>query len=264
MIKKILIAIVSSIGMIIMAYLTYIHYANARSFCDISETVSCDTVTTSVYSEIFGIPISVMGFLYFLTVLAITVFVKNKNVFKLILYTTILMLVPSLYFSLVELFFIKAVCLLCETSKALMAGILIVSFLGTRTPQKVVLKEVIFLILTGIILTAVIFFMQTGNNIKRDYTKFAQCLNDKGVVYYKSVKCNNCKRQEKLFGKAYSRLNSVECHPEGSNANPALCLSRKISKTPTFAIEKEGVEQKRAEGLQPLDKLASFSGCSLE
>lgn len=259
-----LIAIFCAVGIAIMSYLTYIHYANARSFCDISETVSCDLVTTSIYSEILGIPISIMGLGYFLIILSLILLNKSKKVFQYIFFLTIVMLIPSLYFSVLELFVIKAICVLCESSKILMVLILIISFITTRKMTPITPKMVTPLIITGLVLSFVIYFMQTGNTVKRDYSNFVACLNQKGVVYYKSVKCNNCKRQEKLLGEAHKKLNSIECHPEGLNPQPQLCLGKKINKTPTFILEKDGVEKKRLEGLQSLDKLATFTDCALE
>jgi thiol-disulfide isomerase/thioredoxin len=88
-------------------------------------------------------------------------------------------------------------------------------------------------------------------------------LNEEGVVYYKSKICNNCKRQEALLGEAYKKLNSVECHPDGVDPQPELCLSKGIKKTPTFLIEENGEEVKRLEGLQPLDDLAEWAGVEL-
>ena len=65
-IYRFLITSAALLGLVIMSYLTYIHYANTSSFCDISKEVSCDVVTTSLYSEVFGLPVSVLGLGYFL------------------------------------------------------------------------------------------------------------------------------------------------------------------------------------------------------
>ena len=261
---KLIIVSLSLIGIGIMGYLTYIHYANASSFCDFSETVSCDIVTTSIYSEILGIPISIIGLGYFTLILFLALYNRSKKLFLYITFLTILMLIPSLYFSFIELTVIRAVCILCESSKGLMFLILALSYLKTRKLTPITFRMAAPLVIAGVVLSFVIFFLQTGNSIKEDYSAFTVCLNEKGVVYYKSVKCNNCKRQEKLFGDAYKNLNSVECHPEGPNPNPELCLSKKIDKTPTFLIEQDGVEKDRRVGLQPLKKLAEWTGCKLK
>ena len=261
---RILILVLSLVGFGIMAYLTYIHYANAQSFCDLSEKISCDVVTTSIYSEIFGFPISILGLGYFGLTILLTVFYRKKAFYQLLFLLTLFVVIPSYYFTALEAFVIKAFCILCETSKILMLSILVISFIAMKEKFSVVLRIAIPVIIAGLVAAGVTYFAQTGNVVKKDYTPFVQSLNEKGVVYYKSVKCNNCKRQEKLFGEYIKKLNSVECHPEGANPQPELCLKKEIKKTPTFLIEKDGVEISRVEGLQPLEDLAKWAQVPFE
>ncbi|RJQ13457.1 hypothetical protein C4553_03690 [Candidatus Parcubacteria bacterium] len=260
-VRRIIISVLALGGIAIMAYLTYIHFAETRSFCDISETVSCDVVTTSIYSEIFGIPVSLLGLGYFFLILFWVLKDKSEAVFQKMFVVTLLVLIPSLYLSSLELFVIKAFCILCESSKILMIGILIIT--GVSMPERPTARLIAPLIIGGLLLSAITYFAQTGTSTKADYSEFVQCLNQKGVVYYKSVKCSNCKRQEKLLGPAYLQLNSVECHPEGPGGNPQLCLDKNVNKTPTFILEPEGEETKRLEGLQQLNNLADFANCPL-
>lgn len=259
-----LIIALALIGLGIMIYLTYIHYANKQSFCDISENVSCDVVTTSIYSEIFGLPVSVLGLGYFILILFLIFLKKQPTVFQSIFFITLFVLIPSLYLSSLELFVIKALCILCETSKLLMILILAVSYRVARYHAKITLRMMAPILIAGLVAAGVTYFAQTGTTVKKGYTAFVSCLNENGVVYYKSVKCGNCRRQEKLLGEAYVKLNSVECHPEGPDGNPELCLRKGIDKTPTFILEPEEIEIKRLEGLQSLENLASFSGCESE
>src|SRR3972149_850565 len=85
-------------GIGIMSYLTYIHYSQSKSFCDISQEVSCDVVTTSIYSEIFGIPVSVLGLLFFAAVLFLVIKRRDKA-FQTLFIVTLFALIPSLYLS---------------------------------------------------------------------------------------------------------------------------------------------------------------------
>jgi uncharacterized membrane protein len=262
--SRVIIAIIALLGFGIMAYLTYIHYAEASSFCDISETVSCDVVTTSIYSEIFGLPVSILGLGYFFLVFLLMVFSGKSTIFQNIFFITLFVLMPSLYLSLLELTVIKAFCVLCETSKLLMIGILITSYLASKAHKKIEFRMMAPVIIAGVVAAFITYFAQAGTPVKRDYSEFVACLNEQGVVYYKSFRCSNCKRQEALLGEAYPNLNSVECHPEGPAGNPELCLAKRVDKTPTFIMEPEGIEIKRLEGLQPLQNLAAFAGCELE
>lgn len=261
---RISIAFLAILGAGIMVYLTYIHYANTRSFCDLSETISCDVVTTSIYSEIFGLPISILGLGYFGSALLLTVFYRKKEYFQVLFLLTFFVLIPSLYFSILEATVIGAWCVLCETSKLLMITILAISLQAMKQKFSVVARMAFPVLIAGVVAAGVTYFAQTGNVVKKDYTIFVQSLNERGVVYYKSVKCNNCKRQEKLFGESIKKLNSVECHPDGENPQPELCLTKGIKKTPTFLIEMGGVEVKRLEGLQQLDDLANWAAVPFE
>src|SRR3990167_10850278 len=256
---RILIISLSIIGFGIMAYLTYIHYANTKSFCDISETVSCDVVTTSIYSEIFGLPISILGLGYFGLTFLLAIFHRKKAFYQLVFLITLFVLIPSYYFTALEAFVIKAFCILCETSKLLMLAILITSFVAMKEKASIVFRMAIPIVLAGFVAAGVTYFAQNAKTTTKDHTPFVEALNEKGVVYYKSVKCTNCKRQEALLGEAYTKLNQIECHPEGINPQVELCLEKKIDHTPTFIIEADGVEVKRVVGLQSLEKLADFA-----
>lgn len=262
--SRIIIGLLSIVGFGIMAYLTYIHFAAATSFCDISETVSCDVVTTSIYSEIFGLPVSILGLGYFGLTFLLILLNRTKSVFQLLFFLTLFVLVPSLYLSGLEVFVIKAFCILCETSKALMFAILATSFIAMKQKASVVFRMAIPVLIAGVIASGITYFAQTGGGAQKDYTPFVEALNEKGVVYYKSYTCNNCKRQEATIGEAYIKLNSVECHPDGPGGDPDLCLAKKISHTPTFILEPGGVEEKRIVGLQSLEELADFAGVPRE
>jgi hypothetical protein len=186
---------------------------------------------------------------------------ETRQLLQLIFYLTLFVLIPSLYLSFMEYFVIKAFCILCETSKILMLGILLTSGIVLRGTQIVRLRMALPVVFAGFIAAFITYMAQTGTTVKQDYSNLVSCMNERGVVYYKSVRCNNCKRQEKLLGDAYKKLNQVECHPDGQNPQPELCLAKRINKTPTFLIEQDGTELKRVEGLQPIEALAAFAGC---
>jgi uncharacterized membrane protein len=259
---RLFIGLLALLGLGIMVYLTYIHYANIQSFCDISQEVSCDVVTTSIYSEIFGLPVSVLGIFYFAYVFWASLFNKKRAAIKNIFLLTLFVLLPSLYLTLVEVFFIESICILCETSKALMFAVLILSFFEMRRGE-VTLRLLAPVVIAGVVVAGLTYFAQVGNVAREDWSELVSCLNEKGVVYYKSVKCPNCRRQEQLLGVAYQKLNSVECHPEGENPQVELCFEKKVNKTPSFLLEKDGKEIKRLEGLTQVKDLAAFAGCPI-
>lgn len=257
--KRWFMALLAIIGVVIMGYLTYIHYADTRSFCDISEGVSCDIVTKSLYSEIFGVPISVLGLLYFAAVLFAVIRKPDLRAYSLIFLSTVFVLMPSLYLTLMEFVFIKSFCILCETSKTLMVGIAVLSFLEIRKHSRNLLRKVIPIIIAGMVAAGIMYFIQTGTIVPSDNFALARHLNEQGWIYYRSYTCSNCKRQEKLLGKAYTSLHTIECHPRGPSGNPKLCLQKNITKTPTWIKEQNGKELMRLEGMQTIEELSRIS-----
>ncbi|PIT92339.1 MAG: hypothetical protein COU08_02925 [Candidatus Harrisonbacteria bacterium CG10_big_fil_rev_8_21_14_0_10_42_17] len=260
---RIFISILAVIGLGIMVYLTYLHFSHTESFCNLSETVSCDTVTTSIYSEFFGIPLSILGIGYFIFALLFLAFHRRKTTFQALFLITLFAFIPSLYLSFLELFVIKALCILCESSKIVMLLILVTTYTVSRKQERVEVRMMIPVVIAGVVAALVTYFAQTTGGFQQDTTALIACMNEQNVTYYKSFRCTNCKRQERLLGEPYKDLNQVECHPDGEGGNPQLCLQKSITHTPTFIIEEHGVEVRRVVGLQNLEELSEFSGCPL-
>jgi len=121
----ILTSVISVAGIGLMAYLTYLKLSGAESsFCDITAGVSCSAVNQSVFSELFGIPVSILGLLFFIGILGLVLSrAAGASTYPLILLATIASLVFSLYLTYTEIFILKTICVLCESSKVLMAFI---------------------------------------------------------------------------------------------------------------------------------------------
>jgi uncharacterized membrane protein len=118
------------LGALDSAYLTWIKVANTRAFC--SGVGDCDAVNSSVYSEVFGIPIALLGLGAYLAIAALLVLEERLPllaeygplaVFGLALTGTLY----SAYLTYVELFVIYAVCPYCVVSAILITGIFILS-----------------------------------------------------------------------------------------------------------------------------------------
>ena len=130
---------ISIIAIILFAYLINVHYKPSQSrFCDISEDISCDIVNKSLYSEIFGIPVSVLGALTFLAVLWLSwmllrkhatksEFLSHSNLLKMILVIAVVSTIFSLWLIYAELYLILSICLLCVVADVLILAMLYVS-----------------------------------------------------------------------------------------------------------------------------------------
>ena len=125
-----IILICSIIAIITSAYLLYSHYATTDSFCDINPSISCDIVNRSLYSEIFGIPISLMSLLAFIFILIITILaskdkINSEKVINIIYWLMILSVIFALYLIYIEAFVLYSVCPLCIVLDILILIILI-------------------------------------------------------------------------------------------------------------------------------------------
>ncbi|MET9065408.1 vitamin K epoxide reductase family protein [Streptosporangium sandarakinum] len=53
------------VGLAISVYLTVVHYNDVPLICSESATIDCASVTTSEYSKLFGIPVPLLGLVFF-------------------------------------------------------------------------------------------------------------------------------------------------------------------------------------------------------
>ena len=93
----------------------------------------------------------------------------------------------------------------------------------------------------------------------------AQCLKDRGVVFYGAFWCPHCQNQKALFGKAEKLLPYVECStPDGKEQTP-LCKERKIEGYPTWEFPPQGTatSSTRLSGEVSLEQLSLQSSCPL-
>ncbi|NIA02246.1 MAG: hypothetical protein GWP15_02585 [Nitrospirae bacterium] len=131
---------VAFLGFIDASYLTLVHYMGAELGC--TEWGSCNEVTTSEYSVIFGIPMALMGALYYLAVLILAlVYIDTKWKFplKLIPIATTFGFLFSLGLIYLQLFVIHAICLYCMFSAGTSTILFILSmiYLFTRPSEQV-------------------------------------------------------------------------------------------------------------------------------
>lgn len=123
----------SFLGMLVTAYLTYQHFAYpGGKFCNVNDYVSCDIVNKSIYAEIFGVPVAILGLIAY-TFFFLLSFRLTPGLFKYGAFAAGLGLLFSLYLTLVEFFVLNAVCIFCVTQQILILFIfLIFLFLWRR------------------------------------------------------------------------------------------------------------------------------------
>lgn len=96
-----------------------------------------------------------------------------------------------------------------------------------------------------------------SNEIKE---RFAQCLTEKGVTMFGAYWCSHCQQQKKEFGKAWDKINYVECSLPGGKTQTEVCKQAGIQSYPTW----EFAPGDRLTGALPLEQLSAKTGCLLE
>jgi uncharacterized membrane protein len=111
-------------GMGVSAYLTYAHLTDQSVACGGSH--ACDTVQQSVYSEVAGIPIALLGLaayivLFFLTLLPGRIPDSWGDYTPLVTFgISLIGVLYSAYLTYLELFVIRAICRWCLGSAIIM------------------------------------------------------------------------------------------------------------------------------------------------
>jgi len=109
--------IIAFIGFLDASYLTVKNLTGDSITCTLTD--GCDEVTNSEYSQLFGIPVALLGMLYYLSVLILSLLyfdTKNPKLGKLILPLTCVGLLASAWFVYAQIFLIKAICQYCMVS----------------------------------------------------------------------------------------------------------------------------------------------------
>jgi uncharacterized membrane protein len=124
-------------GLGIASYLTFIHYSGIKVICTAGE--SCTKVETSVYSELAGVPVALLGVLGYTTILGLLLAPENETTRFAMTAFTLVGFAFSAYLTYRELYSIHAICEWCATSAGiltLMAPLSVWRFLrGTASPS---------------------------------------------------------------------------------------------------------------------------------
>ena len=109
---------VSVAGLAIASYFTYEHYTGSSSLvCSDKGIVNCLEVTTSTYSKVAGVPVAVLGLIFFVVMLILQLppmWNRPSSAIRRLRVTwAVIGLCTVLYLLYTELFKIDAICLWC-------------------------------------------------------------------------------------------------------------------------------------------------------
>lgn len=149
----------SAVGIIDSAFLTYEHYARVIVGCPKSAFIDCGKVTTSVYSEIFGVPLAVLGLIFYLVFYFLHLLNRSRKEISiefLIFLISSGAFIFSMYFVYLQIFKIGAICIYCMLSAVTSTTIFLISLnyfslarikvttLKVRWLYKNILKKIFF------------------------------------------------------------------------------------------------------------------------
>ena len=138
---------------------SYVHYhmltdPTYTSFCDVSATVSCTQAYLSRYGSFMGVPVAILGAVFFTVVLLMVALapkprlipagkkvraaeaagVAGENVPAYVFALSAVGLVFTLYLAWASWFQLRAFCLLCAASYVAVVGLFVVSWRATSVP----------------------------------------------------------------------------------------------------------------------------------
>ena len=270
-----LLLIAAAVGLLVSAYLAVVDLTGGSAVCFAG--FDCDTVQSSAYSRILGMPLAIPGVAYFATVLV-------AGLLKVSWQPRLLQMLggagaaSALAFVGVQGLILNAWCQWCLvvdaaalivalrvfwpstptfSRRALLPGaagatmalaVLVVGYAGAPATLPATTNA-----------TPAAGTTATGGASRSgaadQLTALAVHLRDSGAVFYGAYWCSHCQTQKQMFGTAAAQLPYVECDPRGTNPQPAACQAAGVRAFPTWIINGQKVEGE----VQP-SELARLSG----
>lgn len=281
-----IIGAIALIGALGTAYLTAIKLMGGDATCP---TGGCDRVLSSPYATVFGLPLTLFGFLGYagMATLAMGPLAIDADERKelrrnledwswlLLFIGATAMVVFSGYLMYLLATELQVPCLYCIASAAFTASMFALVLVGRRW------DDVGQLIFTGLIVAVITLtgtlaiYSSIGNPGAAETStpgetgppitttsgpaevQLAQHLADIDAKMYGAWWCPHCHEQKALFGQEAAKIIPyIECSPDGQNAKPELCQSQEAVKGfPTWEINGEFYSGRRS-----LGTLADLSG----
>jgi hypothetical protein len=274
--------------------------AEMGTFCEhLGSKFSCDVVNKSMYSELFHVPVSMLGILWnlFLVFFAWSM-PRNRALVALTLAWNLFGLLFVVYFIYGE-WMLSMICPLCTLVHLITLASTYCAWRLYREEQlgKAPLEELnawlhptppftpslfhgpslpllkslrpwfwrIFIVHLAVLLLFNLYPIPEStppsNMILAEH--LSKCLTQQKIGMYGLSTCSVCQQQKKMFGEAFKNIVFVECKDEYEKE----CNDREVEQYPTwikFSDQIHGKEIQRLAGLQSLETLASTFNCNMD
>lgn len=280
------IGVISTIGALVTAYLTVVKLTGNEAACPVK---GCDQVLTSVYADVFGIPLTLLGCLAYLVMVGLSLgplLLKGEakreqrqkledTTWPLLFMGATGMMVFSGYLMYLLATELKAACLYCLASASFTIVMFVLTLLGRRWEDQgaLVFRGFIMGVVTLVATIGMYSVSINGpaatasgpgntgpaitNTSGAAEVSLAKHLTDIGAKMYGAYWCPHCFDQKQLFGKeAKKYMPYIECATDGVDSQTDLCQSvPELTGFPTWEVNGEFLP-----GTQTLATLAEASG----
>ena len=253
------------VGMGLTLYLTLATW-RGQAFAGCAVGSGCDIVLNSRWSKLFGLPISLWGFLAYSSLAGIAWIKSPATHWKWAWRVSLFGALYSLYLTSVSFLELNAACPYCLSSAALF--LMILAIVAVQRPKD--LPRFSWLAWTaknlaaGALIVLALHLHYAGILGKPAGQEdpylhaLAEHLTRIDAKFYGASWCPHCTEQKELFGRSAASLPYVECSPLGPNTRQAsTCETRRIDTYPTWIITGQ-----RHQGVQTPTDLARYSGFS--
>ena len=123
-------AFLAGLGMLVSAYMTIYKLTDNQTMC--LGNGGCSVVNSSVYSEVYGIPVALIGVLGYSAILAVLILssrfaLLGGNASLLVFGLSLTGFLFTAYLIYVEIALIRALCPFCLASQAIMTFLFVIS-----------------------------------------------------------------------------------------------------------------------------------------
>jgi uncharacterized membrane protein len=135
----VVVAVIALAGVAVSSFSLYHHFSRSKtSFCDIGESFNCDLVNRSVYSTVLGVPVALIGILGYLLILGLaTVYREKAETPAILIIVSAGGLGFAVFLTYIEAYVLRAWCILCLTSLALIfASVVLSAFLVANSLRR--------------------------------------------------------------------------------------------------------------------------------
>jgi len=163
----------AALGLAASSASTWVHYRLITdptyvSVCDVSSTFSCSEAYTSPYGSVAGVPVALLGMLFFLSVIGLVALcgrsaVASQNLAGYMFAASTLGLAVVLYLGYASYFILGTVCLLCVGTYVAVIGLFLTSGAAAKDPMSSLparaVRDFQVLLRTPAALSAVLLFI---------------------------------------------------------------------------------------------------------